>query len=137
MIISARNQIKGRVTDIQTGKAMAFVTIQAGEMQLASLITTDAVHELKLKQNDQVTAIVKASDVMLAKGALSQLSGRNRLAGQVDSVHQDEAMSFVTVIIGRERLGAAISTQAVTEMGLKQGDQVIAIIKATGVMLAK
>jgi len=74
MDISARNQIKGRVTNIQSGKAMTFVTIQADGMQLASAITNDGAHDLKLKQNDQVTAIVKATEVILAKVLLASLA---------------------------------------------------------------
>jgi len=46
-------------------------------------------------------------------------------------------MGLVKVTVGKEHLGAAITTQAIKEMGLKQGDQVTAIIKATEVMLAK
>ena len=137
MDISARNQIKGRVTNIQSGKAMTFVTVQANGMQIASAITSDGAHELNLKQDDQVTAIVKATEVILAKGAIGQMSARNRLSGQISSVQQGEAMGLVNVTVGQEHLGAAITTQAIKEMGLKQGDQVTAIIKATEVMLAK
>ena len=137
MDISARNQIKGRVTNIQSGKAMALITVQADGLQLASAITNDAVQQLKLKQNDQVTAIVKSTEVILAKGEVGQISARNRFSGQVGSVQKGDAMGVVTVTVGREHLAAAITTQAINEMGLKPGDQVTAIFKATEVMLAK
>jgi molybdate transport system regulatory protein len=137
MDISARNQIKGLFPSIQSGKAMTFVTLQAHGMHLASAITNDGAQELNLKQNDAVTAIVKATEVILAKGAIGPLSARNRLSGRVSSVQHGEAMGLVKVVVGQETVEAAITTQAIKEMGLKEGDQVTAIIKATEVILAK
>jgi molybdopterin-binding protein len=46
-------------------------------------------------------------------------------------------MGLVTVKMGQFRLGAAITREAIDEMGLKQGDQVTAVVKATEVMLMK
>jgi molybdopterin-binding protein len=46
-------------------------------------------------------------------------------------------MGLVKVVVGQETVEAAITTQAIKEMGLQEGDQVTAIIKATEVILAK
>ena len=46
-------------------------------------------------------------------------------------------MGLVTVKMGQFQLGAAITCEAIDEMGLKQGDQVTAVVKATEVMLMK
>ena len=66
MPISARNQIKGTVTSITQGDAIANVEIDADGLRLVSSITVEAVKELGLSEGTQVTAIVKASDVILA-----------------------------------------------------------------------
>jgi len=139
MAISARNKVQGQVTDIHAGEVMSLVTVQAGEHRLVASVTNEGVKELQLKPKDTVTAVIKSTEVMLAKGHLSPnaVSARNRLAGQVASVQKGEAMSLVTVNVGTMKLGAAITRQAVDEMGLKQGDQVTALIKATEVMLMK
>lgn len=66
MPISARNQIKGTVTSITQGDAIANVEIDADGLRLVSSITVEAVKELGLSEGTEVKAIVKASDVILA-----------------------------------------------------------------------
>ena len=66
MPISARNQITGTVTSIRRGEAIANVEVDAGGLRLVASITVEAVEELGLHEGSSVTAIIKASDVMLA-----------------------------------------------------------------------
>ena len=68
MKLSARNQIKGRVVEVVKGQTTAHVRIAIAKgMIITASITNEAVDELKLKARDRVTAIVKASDVMVGK----------------------------------------------------------------------
>jgi molybdopterin-binding protein len=66
MPISARNQIKGTVTKITQGDAIANVEVDAGGQRLVASITVEAARELGLAEGSEVTAIIKASDVILA-----------------------------------------------------------------------
>jgi molybdopterin-binding protein len=68
MKLSARNQIRGRIIDVQKGATTASVHIDIGnDVIITSSITNEAVQELKLKAGDKVWAIIKASDVMIGK----------------------------------------------------------------------
>jgi molybdopterin-binding protein len=68
MKLSARNQIRGTVKDVQKGQTTAHVRIDIGNgVILTSSITNEAVDELGLKVGDTATAIIKASDVMVGK----------------------------------------------------------------------
>jgi molybdopterin-binding protein len=67
MRISARNQIKGTVIEVRKGATTSHVRVDIGNGQIVtSSITNEAVDELGIKANDQVTVVVKASDVMIA-----------------------------------------------------------------------
>jgi molybdopterin-binding protein len=66
MALSARNQIPARVTGITTGEATANVVLDAGGVRLVASITVEAVRELGLAVGSEVTAVIKASDVILA-----------------------------------------------------------------------
>ena len=66
MPLSARNQIKGTVVSIVKGPATANVEVDAGGQRLVSSITVEAADELGLAEGKEVTAIIKASDVLLA-----------------------------------------------------------------------
>jgi len=68
MEISARNKIKGIIKDIKLGNVMAKITIEiAGGTLLNSVITVDSVEALSLKVGDEVTALVKSTEVMVGK----------------------------------------------------------------------
>jgi molybdopterin-binding protein len=65
MKLSARNQIAARVTAINAGEAIANVELDAGGTRLVASITVEAVRELGIAEGSTVTAVIKASDVML------------------------------------------------------------------------
>jgi molybdate transport system regulatory protein len=65
--ISARNQIKGTVLDIEKGDLVAKVKIQIEPATITAVITSEAVESLDIKKNDKVMAIVKATEVMVGK----------------------------------------------------------------------
>jgi molybdopterin-binding protein len=67
MQLSARNQFKGTVKTVKTGPIMAEVVMDVGGQELVAEITTASVQRLGLKQGDAVTAIIKATEVMLGK----------------------------------------------------------------------
>jgi len=66
--LSARNQLKGTVTSINKGEAIANVVLDVAGQRLVASITVEAVDELGLREGADVTAIVKASDVIIATG---------------------------------------------------------------------
>ena len=67
MELSARNQFQGRVTRITQGGVVAEVTVDIGNGQeLVSVITNGSVERLGLKEGSEVTAIIKATEVLLA-----------------------------------------------------------------------
>ena len=67
MAVSARNQLKGEITDIVLGTIMAHITIQVSENVIESVITRRSADDLKLKKGDSVTAVIKATEVLVAK----------------------------------------------------------------------
>ncbi|MDD5287650.1 MAG: TOBE domain-containing protein [Dehalococcoidales bacterium] len=66
-MLSARNQFKGTVKSIKLGQVMAEVVVKVGKIEVVSLISSTSVQNLKLKAGDKVAAIVKATEVMVAK----------------------------------------------------------------------
>jgi molybdopterin-binding protein len=67
MPISARNKLRGKIEEIQLGDVMAHVVVRIGDNLIESVITRRAAEELKLKKGDTVSAVVKATEVMIQK----------------------------------------------------------------------
>ncbi len=66
MKLSARNQLSGTVQSINEGAAIANVVLDVAGQRLVASVTVEAVKELGLSEGSEVTAIIKASDVILA-----------------------------------------------------------------------
>ena len=65
--ISGRNQLAGRVTDIKVSGLMAQVTLSIGGQHITSIITADAVREMRLKVGETAAALVKSTEVMIVR----------------------------------------------------------------------
>jgi molybdopterin-binding protein len=63
--ISGRNQLVGRVTDIKVSGLIAQITLSIGGQRITSIITADAVREMRLKRGQTVAALVKSTEVMI------------------------------------------------------------------------
>ncbi|MEJ7840492.1 MAG: TOBE domain-containing protein [Rubrobacter sp.] len=63
--MSARNRLPGTITEIVKGEAAAKVSLQVGDNHMVALITRESADELGLEVGQQVTALVKATDVMV------------------------------------------------------------------------
>jgi molybdopterin-binding protein len=68
MRLSARNQIPASVTNITSGEAIANIELDASGVRLVASITVEAVRDLGLAVGSEVTAVIKASEVILATG---------------------------------------------------------------------
>ena len=65
--VSGRNQLIGRVTDIKTSGLMAQVTLSIGGQRITSIITADAVREMRLQKGQTVAALIKSTEVMILR----------------------------------------------------------------------
>ena len=63
--ISGRNQLIGRITDIKLSGLLAQVTLAVGDQHITSIITADAVRELRLEKGQIAAALIKSTEVMI------------------------------------------------------------------------
>ena len=65
--ISGRNQLVGRVLEVRTSGLMAQVKLSIGGQMINSIITADAVREMRLKRGDTAAALIKSTEVMIVR----------------------------------------------------------------------
>jgi len=63
--MSGRNQLIGRVTDVKIDGLIAQVTLSIGDQHITSIITADAVREMRLKPGQTAAAMIKSTEVMI------------------------------------------------------------------------
>ena len=138
MKISARNLLAGTVHEVTKGSVNAEVSLvlEGGE-KVVAIITNSSIDTLGVEKGKPAFAIIKASDVIVGKGIDgTKLSARNVLAGEVAHVQDGAVNSEVEIrLLGGTPVVASITKESVKTLGLKAGDQVSAIVKASNVLI--
>lgn len=138
MKLSARNQFKGTVDHVTEGAVNGVVTLKLGKDSVKADITMEAIEDLGIKAGQEVTAIIKASNVLVAAGSerLARISARNQFPGTVEKVTKGAVNGHVTLRLADGNvLTASITNEAIEELGLKEGAPALGIVKATDVMV--
>jgi molybdopterin-binding protein len=78
--LSARNRLHGFIDEVRIDGLLAQVRVRIGDQALTSVITADAVRALKLRRGDDALAIIKSTEVMIAKPAAASRRRRRILA---------------------------------------------------------
>lgn len=65
--LSGRNQLRGIVEEVRTDGLMAQIRLRIGDQALTAIITRDAIDALRLKRGDEALAVIKSTEVMIAK----------------------------------------------------------------------
>ena len=76
--LSGRNKLRGYVDEVRVDGLLAQVRLRIGDQMLTAVVTADAVAELKLKRGDDAVAIVKSTEVMIARETAAPAAERSR-----------------------------------------------------------
>ena len=138
MNVSARNVFKGKVTALVDGAVNAEVELtMPGGDKIVAIVTEGSVESLGLAVGMEAVAYVKAPWVMLLAGPANvKFSARNQLAGKVGKLQKGAVNTEVAVTLaGGTTVFAVVTNEAVLELGLKEGSEASALIKASHVIL--
>ena len=138
MTISARNVFKGQVTDMKEGPINAEVEITTdGGDKIVAMLTEGSVKSLGLAKGSEAVAVVKTPWVILLSGPPEyRFSARNQLSGKVRDLVKGAVNCQVNVTLaGGSAVSAMITNAAATEMGLTEGTPVVALFKASHVLV--
>ncbi len=139
MQVSARNQLVGSVSEIKEGAVNNEVILTLGDgEELTTVITRESCKALDLVVGKEAVAIIKAPWVVLAKPDCGlQFSARNQFSGKVTNVIEGAVNSTVHLVTDKGvEITAIITNESLQEMKLTKGVDIIALVKASSVILA-
>lgn len=135
---SARNKLFGRVAAVRAGAVNDEVTLGlAGGQQVVATITHESVETLGLAHGVEAFALIKASSVLVGVPDPGlRLSARNQLPGVVSRIVPGAVNTEVVMDLdGGGTMAAIVTNASVTALGLAEGVPVLAIFKASSVIL--
>jgi molybdopterin-binding protein len=76
--LSARNRLHGFIDEVRIDGLLAQVRLRVGDQSLTAVITADAVRALKLRRGDDALAIIKSTEVMIARASIARDKPRRK-----------------------------------------------------------
>ncbi len=139
MQISARNQIVATIKEIVEDKVSTNIILQTKSGQIiVSTISKHSIDDLGLKIEDEIIAIFKSNNVMIATNELFGFSARNKLKAKIKNLMFNNISCEVQLAISNnEILTSIITKKAAIELDLKINKEVFAVIKSSDIMLGK
>jgi len=138
MKTSARNQFLGVVKSIKQGPVNAEVILDlGGGDELVASITVDSLEHLDLSEGMEAHALIKSTWVILNRDDSLKTSARNHLIGKVARCQQGAVNAEVVLeLSGGKTLTAIVTNDSIESLGIKQGQRMCALIKASQIILA-
>lgn len=139
MSVSARNQLSGTVSAVHPGSVNDEIEISLNKGgKLVSVLTSSSRTRLGLEQGKEIVALIKAPWIILASEDNGLLfSARNQFPGKITALEKGAVNATVHILTDEgSSLTAVITNESMTEMALSEGKRVIALIKASSVLLA-
>ena len=135
MKTSARNELTGKITSIIDGAVMSEVKITVSpEVTVSATVTKEGLASLGVNLNDEVTAIIKPSSIIITKDAV-KTTARNVLKGKVVEVIKGAVNSEVKLSLGTSIISAIVTNDAIEDLSIKASEDAYAIFKASSVIL--
>jgi molybdate transport system regulatory protein len=135
--MSARNQLKAKVSKIQNGAVESgiFLALQGGESIMAT-ITNDSLATLNLTIGSEVYALFKANSVVIDRDVNLQKNDRNRFLGKVNRISRGSFDAEVIVAIkGGNTICSTMPIETLDELNLQEGAEVVAFCKPNTIIL--
>jgi molybdopterin-binding protein len=79
--LSARNRLRGFIEEVRVDGLLAQVRLRVGDQSLTAVITADAVHALKFRRGEDALAIIKSTEIMIARAGVAVVGKKTKRKG--------------------------------------------------------
>jgi len=135
--ISARNQLKAKVTEIQRGAVESELFLQLHNKEsFMAIITNDSLETLDIKVGSEVYAIFKANAVVVSTDVKLKKSDRNRFTGTIERISRGNFDAEVVVTLkSSNTICSTMSIDTLDELNLQNGMEVVAFCKPSSIII--
>ncbi|MCB0487693.1 MAG: TOBE domain-containing protein [Cyclobacteriaceae bacterium] len=130
------NKLIGIISNIQTEGQLSLVSINVGSHLINSIVLETPASASYLIIGGEVKVLFKETEVIIAKGAIENISLQNKLFGKIINVESAALLSRITIDIGIEKIASIITTNAVKQLNLNVNDEIVAMVKTNEITLA-
>ncbi len=130
------NNLSGQIEQISTEGNLSLVQVNCEGTMLSAIVIETPKTAPYLRVGNHVNLVFKETEVVLGKGLHHQVSMQNKLPGKVVSVESGKLLSRLVLDTTAGQIISVITTNAVSNLSLKKGSEVMAMIKTNEIMLS-
>ncbi len=130
------NQLKGNIETITVSGSLSLVKVRVGAVVLSSIVIDTPKTASYLRQGASVSALFKATEVVIATDAGAPVSLQNKIAGTVVSINRGRLLSEITLATEVGEITSIITTNEADALNLQPSSKAVAMIKTNEIMLA-
>ncbi len=131
------NVLKGNIAEVRVNGELSIVRVDVGGHLLSSIVIDTPETAPYLVEGGEVKVIFKETEVIIATGDTQGISLRNKFIGKVERIDSDILLSKLTVDTPVGKITSIITSNAVRELGIKEGSKVTAMVKTNELILSK
>ena len=130
------NSFPGKITGITTEQNLSLVKIEVQGVEFKSIVVEKPQSASYLKIGQPVNILFKETEVIIGDASTKYISLQNRILCQILKVNKGKLLSELLLSFGNLWMRAVITSNAVTQLNLDEGVEVMALIKTNEIMLS-
>ena len=131
------NSLKGEIEQIDISGNLSLVGIKVGECQFKSIVVETPETVDYLKVGGAVDVLFKETEVIIGIGENMQISLRNKMISTITAIEKGKLLAKLVLQTNAGKVISIITSNAVEKLNLKEGTQVMAMVKTNEILLAK
>lgn len=130
------NVLPGTIREIQTHGNLTLVTVDVSDIVFTSIVIETPETASYLEPGTPIKVMFKETEVIIGKNG-AEISLRNQIPVQVREIKEGKLLSQLILQYKNHRFSSIITTNAVNQLQLKPGSEVLAMIKTNEIMLSE
>ena len=130
------NALTGIIREITTEGELSLVKIAVQDTGFTSIVVEKPQTSAYLKAGNQVKLLFKETEVIIGHPSTDKISLQNRMLCRIVQIKKGKLLSELQLAFGKFHVRAVITSNAVDQLGLQTGKEVLALIKTNEIMLS-
>lgn len=130
------NSLKGNISKVEVNGNMSLVSINVAGLEFKSIVIETPQTVDYLIEGGEILVLFKETEVIIGKGNDIEISLRNKVKGRISHLKKGALLASVTLETAVGNIISIITVNAVNNLGLKEGSEVVAMVKTNEILLS-
>ena len=131
------NSLSGLINQIEVNGSLSLVSIKVGECDFKSIVVETPETAEFLRIDGPINVLFKETEVIISTDSDPQISLRNKMVATIKAIDKGKLLSKITMETNAGKVISIITTNAVKQLNLVEGGQVLAMVKTNEVLLSE